>query len=159
MSTNIYRLPFDESLGIVPEAAPFHYESRRLRYAVDFPMQEGTPIMAALDGIVLGISDGYGPGGNDISALPKCNFIIIKHINEEYSAYVHLQKCCNVKVGYEVKEGQIIGYSGISGFNSYPHLHFEIMKENWLSTPTKFRSLPARFKVGDEVKVLFSPRE
>lgn len=154
-SKNIYRLPFDENLSIRAEAAPFHYESDRLRYAVDFPMEEGTPVMAALDGIVLKIIDEYGSGGPEISFLPKCNLIILQHINDEYSAYVHLKKGCLVEVGDDVKEGQIIAYSGISGFVSYPHLHFEVMirvdDKRWLS-------IPARFRLGGGVKILSSPR-
>jgi murein DD-endopeptidase MepM/ murein hydrolase activator NlpD len=53
------------------------------------------------------------------------NHIVIKHPNNFYSRYAHLDKVL-VKIGEEVTEGQNIGKLGSSGLSDGPHLHFEI---------------------------------
>ncbi|MBN2053238.1 M23 family metallopeptidase [Candidatus Woesearchaeota archaeon] len=152
-SKNIYRLPFDEKLDIRPSPAPFHYKDNGLENAVDFAMPEGTPILAAFDGIVEEVVDKYYTGKYEKSFLNKCNFIIIKHANGECSNYVHLKKGCIVKERERVNKGQLIGYSGLSGFTSYPHLHFEVSADY-----SALRSIPIRFKIKDKIVILSSPR-
>lgn len=176
-SENIHRLPFDREMDIRP--APFHYEEKRLEHAIDFAMPIGTPVLASLDGIVDTIIDGFGTGGPDKSNLYKCNIIRLKHLYGEYSLYVHLSKGINVKKGEIVKTGMLLGYSGDSGYNTYPHLHFhsmikepssyllsllcEVMPSNtFVSLFPKYRhwqTIPVRFQIGDEVKILRSPKE
>ena len=57
----------------------------------------------------------------------KGNRIVIKHKNNEYSAYEHFQHKGNVvRAGERVRKGQLIGYSGNTGFSYRPHLHFEV---------------------------------
>jgi len=150
-SRNIYRIPFDGEPNVQP--APFHYESFWQRGAVDFALPIGTPILAAADGIVTSIQDGNGEGRLEQRFLTHSNTIVILHKYGESSYYVHLRKGIVVKWGQKVKEGDLIGYSGISGFASYPHLHFALMGYTGLLT------IPPRFQVNGDVKVLVSPRE
>lgn len=155
-SKNIYHLPFDEALGLKPKPAPFHYEIEWQKYALDFAMKEGTPIKAALDGIVLKAIDEFGSGGPDKCFLSKCNLIIIKHLNDEYSAYAHLRKGFEVREGDKVKEGSVIAYSGRSGYNTYPHLHFGVMNP---AQDGKWQTIPTRFRLKNGIYVLTSPNE
>jgi len=150
---NIYRLPFDEELGFKPEPAPFHYEIKWQKYALDFKMKEGTPIKAALDGIVEKVIDEFDEGGPDKKFLDKCNLIIIKHSNNEYSGYAHLRKGCKVREGEKVKQGATIAYSGRSGYNTYPHLHFNVMKKK----KDGWQTIPIPFKLKKGVYILTSP--
>ena len=150
---NIYSLPFDELLGLKPEPAPFHYEIKWQKYALDFAMKEGTPIKAALDGIVSEVIDEFGPGGPDKSFVDECNLIIIKHPNEEYSAYAHLRKGCKVRKGEKVKQGSIIAYSGRSGYNTYSHLHFNVMKK----VNDRWQTIPIPFRLKNGIYILTSP--
>lgn len=157
ISRNLYRLPFNGEMDI--RAAPFHYSGkmRRAEGAVDFALKIGTPILAVRSGMVYETVDEYGNGKFDRKFLDLCNYVIIEHKNDEFSAYVHLKKGILVERGDRVRAGQIIGYSGLSGFTSYPHLHFEIMKVN---PRTKyFVNIPAIFKLKDEVKTLKSPKK
>ncbi len=155
-SKNIYKLPFDEKLNLKPEPAPFHYESGWLEHAVDFAMPIGTPILAALDGVVNQVIDGFNEGGPDKSYLDKSNLIIIEHSNKEYSCYVHLRKGKLVNVGDRVKEGEIIAYSGISGYHTYPHLHFHVMTKKHMLF---WQTIPTRFSLSEGIEVLRSPRQ
>ena len=55
--------------------------------------------------------------------------IRIKHDNGYETYYAHLDEFC-VKKGDRVKQGQLIGYSGNTGFTTGPHFHFELRKPN-----------------------------
>lgn len=81
---------------------------------VDFAIDIGEPIYAVFDGVirVAQVNGGYG------------KMILIRHYNNLETLYGHLDKI-NVKVGQSVKAGDVIGYSGNTGFSTGPHLHFE----------------------------------
>ena len=98
-----------------------------LQYGVDFKMPEGTEIFAARNGIVLDIKFDSTDSGKNISFLKKSNFIKILHSDRNISFYAHLKyKGVLVSKGQHVKEGQLIGYSGCTGFCDGAHLHFEV---------------------------------
>ena len=62
ISENIYRLPFNETLDLKSQPAPFHAEVRGLEYALDFAMPLGSNIYTARAGLVLLVIDGFkGP--------------------------------------------------------------------------------------------------
>lgn len=97
--------------------AGMYYSSGKYHGAVDFGVSVGTPVYAAADGIVVtstwGASDSYG------------YYIKIKHYNGLYTLYAHGSSLV-AKVGQEVKQGQLIMYSGNTGNSTGPHLHFEV---------------------------------
>ena len=98
-----------------------------LRHSLDFDCLEGTEILAARKGIVVWIRDDSNKSGPYKKYWDMGNRIVIKHENGEYSAYEHLRyKGVVVKVGEKVKLGQLIGFSGNTGYISAPHLHFEV---------------------------------
>jgi hypothetical protein len=82
---------------------------------MDYNVPVGTPVKAALDGVVsqVDINADYGTS------------IMIDHPNGMQTIYAHLSGK-NVKVGDQVSKGQKIGKSGKSGNASGPHLHFEV---------------------------------
>ncbi|HAJ04940.1 MAG TPA: hypothetical protein DCL76_00090 [Chloroflexi bacterium] len=81
----------------------------------DFGAQEGTPIYAPANGIVV-MSEEL-----DIRGVTT----IIDHGIGVFSGYWH-QKELNVEVGQEVVRGEVIGYVGNTGLSTGPHLHWEI---------------------------------
>lgn len=97
--------------------AGMYYSSGKYHGAVDFGVSVGTPVYAAADGIVVtstwGGSDSYG------------YYIKIKHYNGLYTLYAHGSSLV-AKVGQELKQGQLIMYSGNTGNSTGPHLHFEV---------------------------------
>ncbi|MFC1722729.1 M23 family metallopeptidase [Nanoarchaeota archaeon] len=105
--------------------SPAHVDD--LKHSIDFECPENTPIFAALGGTVVWLRNDSNEGGPHKKYWLKGNRIVIKHKNGEYTAYEHLKyKGAVVKVGDKVKKGQMIGYSGNTGFSFSPHLHFEI---------------------------------
>ena len=59
----------------------------------------------------------------------KANYIIIKHDDGSLGCYWHLRKNGVIaKKGY-VEKGDVIGYSGKTGFVLRPHLHFTVKRK------------------------------
>jgi murein DD-endopeptidase MepM/ murein hydrolase activator NlpD len=83
---------------------------------IDFAAPTGTPVMAAGDGVIArkGSSKSYG------------NVIYIRHPNGTYTRYAHLHSFAeDLEIGNKVKQGEVIGYVGSTGYSTGPHLHFE----------------------------------
>lgn len=88
----------------------------KMHQGVDFGAGQGTPIMAAGDGVVKykGWSNGYG------------NFVLIQHNGTYSTAYGHMSRFGNISLNGRVKQGQVIGYVGMTGRATGPHLHYEV---------------------------------
>lgn len=96
------------------KSSPYGWRWERPHGGIDFAINVGEPIFAVFDGVirVAQVNGGYG------------NMILVRHYNNLETLYAHLSKM-TVKVGQQVKAGDIIGYSGNTGFSTGPHLHFE----------------------------------
>ena len=106
--------------GNTPFAASGAYSGKG-HNGIDLGMPIGTPLHAALSGTVL------GTGNTD--AIKGCysfgKWVLIKHANGLDTMYAHLSQI-NVSQGQEVKTGDLIGYSGETGYATGPHLHFGV---------------------------------
>ena len=99
------------------------------KYAVDFNMKEGTAIYSARDGKVIKVKSNSNRGGKSRFYAKYANIIIIEHSDKTLASYAHLKRNGTVvKVNDFVKRGQLIGYSGNTGFTNGPHLHFIVYK-------------------------------
>ena len=88
---------------------------------VDFGVPIGTSVLASEEGTVVAI-------GNQDSYCNKGaygKFIVIRHANNLTTLYAHLSRQV-VQKGDVVKRGQLIGYSGRTGYATGPHLHFTV---------------------------------
>jgi len=88
---------------------------------LDFRAAAGTEVLAADSGIVAGTGD------TDITC-PNASYgkwIMINHNNGLSTVYGHLS-LIKVVPGQYVKRGELIGYSGNTGYSTGPHLHFEV---------------------------------
>ena len=89
----------------------------RAHKGVDYAAPTGTPIHAAGDGVIAyrGWENGYG------------RFVLIRH-NAEYStAYGHMSGFApKLHVGSHVRQGEVIGFVGMTGLATGPHLHYEV---------------------------------
>ena len=100
---------------------------------VDYAAPTGTPVAAVGDGRVISKKwkNGYG------------RFIAIRHNSRYITSYGHLYRYASkIKVGSNVKQGQVIGYVGASGLATGPHLDFRMKKDGRFVNPLKNR-LPA----------------
>ncbi len=86
---------------------------------VDWGAPVGTPIYSVASGSVL-ISKNNGSWNGGYG-----DYVVISHSNGTQSLYAHMQST-TVGVGSQVEKGQVIGYVGMTGETSGPHVHFEI---------------------------------
>ncbi len=95
--------------------------------ALDFSLKTGDAVHAARGGIVVEAIGEFDQGCPSISCAKYNNKILIMHSDGTFADYVHLkQNGILVKLGDEVEKGQLIGYSGNTGYTSGPHLHFSV---------------------------------
>lgn len=114
-----------------------------MRYSLDFAMPEGTPVLAARDGQVLLVQDGFVEGGADPDLLERANIVVVAHADGSMASYGHLLRGVRVRVGQPVHQGQLLGFSGATGYAGQPHLHFHVGKR-MLGEPG--RTIPIRLK-------------
>lgn len=98
---------------------------------VDYAAPTGTPVMTIGDGTV--ISKGWGGGGG--------NTLKIRHNSVYTTAYLHLSRYAKgIKVGDRVHQGDVIGYVGMTGTATGPHLDFRVWKNGTPINPLKMES-------------------
>ncbi|MDP4020762.1 MAG: peptidoglycan DD-metalloendopeptidase family protein [Candidatus Adlerbacteria bacterium] len=93
---------------------------------VDFRATTGTPVKAALSGMVVEVN---------LGAVQYCQYgkwVLIRHDNGLSTLYAHLSSV-NVKEGDAVATGKVIGYSGNTGYATGPHLHFTVYASDAVS--------------------------
>ena len=107
---------------------------------IDIVGKEGLPeIIAHSDGIVYAIQDGQDNNIKATGVKSYGNYVQIKHPNNMYTLYAHLEKKLKVKLGQQVKRGQVLGAEGNSGRSFGKHLHFEVRnKDNYVIDPTPY---------------------
>lgn len=102
------------------------------RFAVDFSMPVGTPVMSARAGIVVNMEDSYSGGALDKALLDKANFVDILHDDGTIATYSHLaERSLAVHLGQLVSAGEKLGLSGSTGYSSGPHLHFAVWRPEY----------------------------
>ncbi len=94
---------------------------------IDYAAPTGTPVWAAAPGTV----SHRGPAGG------AGNLVMIKHDGGIETAYMHLSKFADIKVGQKVPAKTIIGYVGTTGMSTGPHLHFGVKQNGAWIDPTK----------------------
>ncbi len=106
----------------------------------DFAAPIGTPIMSTANGTVIKSSYTRGNG----------NYVKVKH-NATYSTqYLHMRNRA-VKVGDVVKQAQVIGYIGMTGSTSGPHVCYRFWK-NGRQVDALKQKLPAAKPMADSIK-------
>jgi murein DD-endopeptidase MepM/ murein hydrolase activator NlpD len=104
------------------------YKIRRFHYGMDFTAPTGTEVYATGDGEVILVEysrRGYG------------NQIIIDHGYGYKTLYAHMSGF-NVKLGQQVKRGDVIGFVGSTGLSTAPHLHYEVHLNNKKVNPINY---------------------
>jgi len=97
--------------------------------ALDFIVPKESVVMATAAGKVIFVKVDSNQGGDDLiyEDFKFYNHIVVKHINGEYTEYGHLKfQGTDKKIGQLVNAGDVIGYSGNTGYSEKPHLHFSV---------------------------------
>ncbi|MGE3143286.1 MAG: peptidoglycan DD-metalloendopeptidase family protein [Hyphomonadaceae bacterium] len=116
---------------------------------VDFGAPIGTPVMAAGDGVIerAGPFSTYG------------NYVRIRHSAGYETAYAHLSRFApRVRAGQRVRQGQIIGYVGMSGRSTGPHLHYEVLRGGAQINPMSLRVATGRNLSGHDLQLFVAER-
>ena len=104
------------------------YKILKFHYGMDFTAPTGTEIYATGDGRIITVDwsrRGYG------------NQVIIDHGYGYKTMYAHMSDF-NVRLGQEVKRGDVIGYVGSTGLSTAPHLHYEVYVNNKKVNPINY---------------------
>ncbi len=144
-SSFVYHLPYEENKSHLLVQGYFSRYTHKNRAALDFKMKKGTKICAVRAGVVVRIKEDGKRGGSNIKNRPFGNFVIIQHSDNARSGYWHLKHdAVWVNIGDTVKQGQVIGLSGKSGYTYFPHLHFIVWradkKGQWTQIGTRFKT-------------------
>lgn len=115
------------------------------RYAFDFSMPVGTPVVAAREGTVVWVVDGHTKGGPDEALREHANGVTVLHEDGTLGEYLHLQAGIPVGPGEPVERGQLLARSGHTGYSTTPHLHFHVARRR---RDGRFETLPIRFVGG-----------
>jgi murein DD-endopeptidase MepM/ murein hydrolase activator NlpD len=128
----VLRMPLDnvritQYFGNTAFAAAGAYNGKG-HNGIDFGAPIGTPLKASLSGTVL------ATGNTDLvrGCYSFGKWVMLKHANGLNTMYAHLSQI-NVSDGQSVSTGQLIGYSGDTGYATGPHLHFGV----YLSSATQ----------------------
>ena len=113
------------------------FKTVRPHLGTDYAAPTGTPIYSTGDGKVIfkGTKGGYG------------KTIIIKHGNIYSTLYAHMSKYKKgIRVGKKVKQKEVIGYVGSTGYSTGPHVHYEFRVRG-----KHKNSLKVKFKKGKKL--------
>lgn len=104
----------------------------RPHHGVDYGAPVGTPVMTTADGVVLEATRNRGEG----------NYIKIRHSARIETNYLHLSRfATGIRPGARVQQGQVIGYVGMTGLATGPHLDYRVSDNGTWLNPLQLKSI------------------
>jgi murein DD-endopeptidase MepM/ murein hydrolase activator NlpD len=104
----------------------------RPHHGVDYGAPVGTPVMTTADGVVIAATYNHGEG----------NYIRIRHSSRIETSYLHLSRFAKgIKPGRSVMQGEVIGYVGMTGLATGPHLDYRVSDNGTWLDPLKLKSI------------------
>ena len=115
---------------------------------VDFAAAQGTPIKTVAGGVVMGTGD------TDVACRGASygRWVMVKHKNGLSSIYGHLS-LIKVRAGQELDAGEVVGYSGSTGYATGPHLHLGL----FVSSAVNIVDLPSKSCAGAVFHIPVAP--
>ena len=102
------------------------YKTIKAHRGIDYAAPKGTPILAAGDGRVTKAS----------RTKPNGRYVVIQHGQQFVTKYLHLSKFGRgIRAGEKIKQGQVLGYVGQTGYATGPHLHYEFLVDGVHKNP------------------------
>lgn len=116
----------------------FHSAGEPDEFGIDFDLAVGSLITASRAGTVVWVEESGYDGG-----FPN-NVVVVDHGDGTYAQYMHLTRDGAIaEVGDELESGAPVGYSGVTGYAGYPHLHFIVTADGF---DYPYRSIPTTFR-------------
>lgn len=112
----------------------------RPHLGTDFAAPVGTPIKSTANGTVIASEYNRGNG----------NYVKVKHNATYTTQYLHMSKR-KVRVGQSVRQGDVIGYVGMTGNTSGPHVCYRFWKNGKQIDPLK-EKFPEAEPIRDDLK-------
>jgi murein DD-endopeptidase MepM/ murein hydrolase activator NlpD len=104
-------------------------------YGVDYAAPTGTPVLATADGTVRSAGRNGGAG----------KMVRIRHANGFETSYLHLSRYGRgIRSGARVRQGQVIGYVGATGWATGPHLDYRVKQNGRWINPLALSSPPVK---------------
>ena len=117
-----------------------YYGRTKPHYGTDFAAPVGTPIRATASGTV--VASGYTRGNG--------NYVTIRHNGTYKTQYLHMKKR-KVRKGQQVKQGDLIGTVGMTGYTSGPHVCYRFWKNGKQVDPFR-QKLPEAKPIDPKLK-------
>jgi len=151
-----YRMPFGgkEKRVLTQGVSGAFSHKGESKYSFDWAMPISTPILAARAGKVVNVADGYTKAGTAQSFLREANAVTVMHDDGTFATYAHLDPGAGARPGMYIYAGEVVGFSGNTGFSTGPHLHFSVWKAGYDGATS---TIPIRFHDASERG--FVPRE
>lgn len=106
----------------------------RPHQGIDYAAPTGTPISTVADGVIL------EAGRNESQGL----YVRVGHSNSLETIYNHMSKFASIsKRGSRVRQGEVIGFVGSTGYATGPHLDFRMRQNGALINPQTLKNIPA----------------
>lgn len=108
----------------------FSHHDVQSRYSLDLGVPEGTPVLAARDGVVMQVEEDFRGRGLDAKRFgDRANYVRVVHDDGSMALYAHLvPRSTLYRPGDHVRTGDFLGKVGSTGFTTGPHLHFSVQK-------------------------------
>jgi murein DD-endopeptidase MepM/ murein hydrolase activator NlpD len=132
--------------------SPFGPRTGGFHNGVDFRASVGTPVKAMADGVVAGTGDTDLQCTYNGRGVSFGRFVLIKYNNGLASTYGHLSLIKVIK-GQQVSRGEIVAYSGNTGYSTGPHLHVSVYARDAVDV----KSLPSKTCPGQILTQPISP--
>ncbi|HET7433727.1 MAG TPA: peptidoglycan DD-metalloendopeptidase family protein [Thermoanaerobaculia bacterium] len=115
----------------------------RPHHGVDYGAPVGTPVMTTADGVVM---EAHYKGGEG-------NFVRIRHTSRIETSYLHLSRFAKgIKPGAKVTQGDVIGYVGMTGLATGPHLDYRVSDGGTWLDPLTLKSITPDPLGGDSLR-------
>jgi hypothetical protein len=112
-------------------------------WAWDFGLPVDTPVLAPADGVVRLVKMDSSQGGCDGAYANDANYVVVDFEDGTEALLMHLKRnSSDLQVGDAVKQGDVVGRVGLTGWVCGAHLHFQIQEtcDSWWC-----QSIPAEF--------------
>jgi murein DD-endopeptidase MepM/ murein hydrolase activator NlpD len=128
------------SLALEPPVTYHGVFSQHFHTGLDIAAPLDTPVGAAANGVVVLAASSRDATGNLVG---YGNYVVIKHADGYETVYAHLDQIL-ATVGEQVRQGQVIGLLGSTGWSTGPHVHFEVRLNGTYVDPAPFLAAQLR---------------